>query len=70
VAAELRSRGQRRLAALNQAVTLRDLNIPGFDFHSLRGKAQRYSLHVHGPWCITFEWRDSEAWNVDLEQYY
>lgn len=70
VAAELRSRAQRRLDALNQAVTLRDLNIPGFDFHSLRGKPQRYSLHVNGPWCITFEWRDSEAWNVDLEQYH
>ena len=56
--------------ALKQAETLRDLNVPGFDFHPLRGKPQRYSLHVNGPWCITFEWRDGAAWQVDLEQYH
>jgi proteic killer suppression protein len=70
VAADLQTRALRRLDALEQAATLRDLNIPGFDFHPLRGKPQRYSLHVNGPWCITFEWRDAEAWQVDLEQYH
>ena len=70
VAAELQSRALRRLDALAEAATLRDLNIPGFDFHPLRGKPQRYSLHVNGPWCITFEWRDEDALQVDLEQYH
>jgi len=70
VAAELQRRALRRFDALDQAAALRDLNLPGFDFHLLRGKPQRYSLHVNGPWCITFEWRDSHAWNVDLEQYH
>ena len=51
-------------------MTLRDLNVPGFDFHPLRSKPQRYSLHVNGPWCITFEWREGDAWQVDLEQYH
>jgi proteic killer suppression protein len=36
VAADLQSRALRRLDALQQAATLRDLNIPGFDFHPLR----------------------------------
>ncbi len=70
VAADLRSRALRRLDALQNAETLRDLNIPGFDFHPLKGKPPRYSLHVNGPWCITFELREGEAWNVDLEQYH
>ena len=70
VAGELRIRALRRLDALEHATTLRDLNIPGFDFHPLRGRPQRYSLHVNGPWCITFEWLDGEAWNIDLEQYH
>lgn len=70
VAAGLQSRVLRRLDALEHAGTLRDLNIPGFDCHPLRGKPQRYSLHVNGPWCITFEWRDAAAWQVDLEQYH
>jgi toxin HigB-1 len=70
VAADLHKRALRRLDALAQAASLRDLNVPGFDFHALRGKPRRYSLHVNGPWCITFEWRDGEAWQVDLEQYH
>ncbi|HVA81208.1 MAG TPA: type II toxin-antitoxin system RelE/ParE family toxin [Candidatus Binataceae bacterium] len=70
VAASLRSRVLRRLDALEHAAALRDLNIPGFDFHPLKGKPQRYSLHVNGPWCITFEWRDGDAWSVAMEQYH
>ena len=70
VAADLQARALRRLDALERAVTLRDLNVPGFDFHPLRSKPQRYSLHVNGPWCITFEWREGDAWQVDLEQYH
>ncbi len=60
----------RRLDALEEAQTLEALNVPGFNFHPLRGKPTRYSLHVNGPWCITFEWDDGEALRVDLEQYH
>jgi len=55
---------------LDQAAALRDMNVPGFDFHPLSGTPTRYSLHVNGPWCITFEWIDGDAWRVDLEQYH
>ncbi len=70
VRAELQSRCLRRLDALDQAESLGDLKIPGFDFHGLRGKPKRYSIHVNGPWCITFEWIDNDAWRVDFEQYH
>jgi toxin HigB-1 len=70
VAHDLRRRAIRRLDALDQATTLADLRVPGFDFHALRGAPKRYSLHVNGPWCITFEWIEGEAWRVDLEQYH
>jgi proteic killer suppression protein len=59
-----------RLGALDEAVDLKDLNEPGFDFHPLKGKPQRYSIHVNGPWCITFEWEAGTARRVDLEQYH
>ena len=49
---------------------LEDLDVPGFDFHPLRGKPQPYSLHVNGPWCITFEWDQGEAVRADIEQYH
>jgi proteic killer suppression protein len=67
---DLHARALRRLDALDQATTLADLRVPGFGFHALRGAPKRYSLHVNGPWCITFEWIDGEAWRVDLEQYH
>lgn len=70
VAAELSTRALRRLDALEQAATLLDINVPGFSFHPLRGEPRRYSVHVNGPWCITFEWRGADAWNVNLEQYH
>lgn len=67
---DLQSRSLRRLDALNQAESLIDLNVPGFNFHSLQGRPKRYSIHVNGPWCITFEWEEGEALRVDLEQYH
>ena len=33
---------------------------------ALRGKPKRYRVHVSGPWHITFEWKESDAWRVDL----
>jgi proteic killer suppression protein len=67
---DLQSRALRRLDVLDEAGELLDLNVPGFDFHPLRGKPQRHSLHVNGPWCITFEWDEGHAVQVDLVQYH
>jgi proteic killer suppression protein len=66
----LHERAKRRLDALNVAAFPGDMNVPGFDFHALRGRPKRYSVHVNGPWCITFEFLDGDAWRVDLEQYH
>lgn len=70
VSSNLHARCLRRLEALDQAETLRDLNIPGFNLHELHGLPKRYSIHVNGPWCITFEWEEEEAIRVNLEQYH
>ncbi|MBS0380807.1 MAG: type II toxin-antitoxin system RelE/ParE family toxin [Proteobacteria bacterium] len=68
---DLQGRTLRRLDALHVARELADLSVPGFDFHPLKGhKPTRYSLHVNGPWCITFEWADGDALRVDLQQYH
>ena len=70
VRSDLQRRCLRRLEVLDQANSLTDLNIPGFNFHGLQGVPKRYSIHVNGPWCITFEWREGDALRVDLEQYH
>jgi proteic killer suppression protein len=70
IRADLQKRAHVRLSALDNATNLQELNQPGFDFHPLKGKPQRYSIHVNGPWAITFEWQDGAAVRVDLEQYH
>lgn len=58
------------LDALDGANSMKDLNLPGFNLHQLRGKQIRHSIHVNGPWCITFEWDTPRAYRIDLEQYH
>jgi toxin HigB-1 len=60
-----------RLDRLDVAAKPEDMNLPGFSFHALKGFAPiRYTVHVNGPWCLTFEFEDGDAWRVDFEQYH
>lgn len=69
--AKLQSRILRRLDALDVAERAEELNLPGFDFHALKGfKPMRYTLHVNGPWCISFEFDGQDAFAVELENYH
>jgi len=71
IAAKLHDRILRRLDALDRTARPEDMNIPGFNFHALRGhRPTRYTVHVNGPWCITFEVENGDAYRVDLEQYH
>ena len=67
---DLLRRVRRRLLSIDEAGQLEDINVPGSNLHPLRGAKNRFAVHVNGPWRITFEWRDGEAWTVDLEQYH
>lgn len=61
----------RRLYALNVAMTPEGMNIPGNNFHDLLGFTPiRYTIHVNGPWCVTFSFQDGDAHEVDFEQYH
>jgi proteic killer suppression protein len=61
-----------RLDALDAALQPADLDIPGFNFHSLKGfKPTRYTMHVNGPWwVVTFAFEGTDAVQVDFEQYH
>ena len=60
-----------RLDRLNVATAAKQMNLPGFDFHALKGFVPtRYTVHVNGPWCITFEFESEDALRVDFEQYH
>jgi proteic killer suppression protein len=69
--ARLHARILRRLDALNIATKAEDMGIPGFDFHGLQGfNPTRYTVHVNGPWCVTFSFSEGDAHDVDFEQYH
>ncbi|MBZ9894070.1 MULTISPECIES: type II toxin-antitoxin system RelE/ParE family toxin [unclassified Mesorhizobium] len=58
-----------RLDRLEASEKPEEMNLPGFAFHALRGfDPIRYTVHVNGPWCITFEFDGKDA-RVDFEQY-
>lgn len=60
-----------RLDRLDAGTVVDDLNLPGYNFHGLRGfDPKRYTIHVNGPWCITFEFENGDAYRVDFEQYH
>jgi proteic killer suppression protein len=60
-----------RLDRLDVATRPEEMNIPGFDYRALKGhKPTRHTVHVNGPWCITFEFERGDAYRVDFEQYH
>ena len=62
---------KRILIRLDAATAPKEMNLPGFDFHALRGFVPtRYTVHVNGPWCITFEFESGDAFRIDFEQYH
>ncbi|HYH45800.1 MAG TPA: type II toxin-antitoxin system RelE/ParE family toxin [Thermoanaerobaculia bacterium] len=70
VRSDLAARVQVRLDALQAARRPEDMTLPGFEFHRLRGRPVRYTVHINGPWCVTFGWEGENAMAVDLEQYH
>jgi toxin HigB-1 len=60
-----------RLDRLTSVGSTDDLYLSGYNFHPLKGfDPTRFSIHVNGPWCITFEFSNGDAYNVDFEQYH
>lgn len=60
-----------QLAALDTALCIEDMNIPGYRLHSLKGDRKGlWSITVNGNWRITFEFVDGNAYIVNYEDYH
>jgi proteic killer suppression protein len=65
------ARVERILARLDVVHSPEDMNIPGWRFHALKGKAKgRYAVDASGNWRITFGWDGEDAVEIDLEDYH
>jgi len=60
-----------RLALLDTAQTIEDMNIPSLKLHQLKGnKAGYWAISVTGNWRIVFEFIDGNAYVVNYEDYH
>lgn len=65
------SKIERILDRLDAAVTVKDMDIPGWRLHELKGSRKgEWSVTVRDNWRITFEFEDGEAHDVNLEDYH
>ncbi len=66
--AKMQRRILARLTSLEAAGVPDDMNLADYDYHALRGlHPTRYTVHINGPWCITFEFQNGDAFRVDFE---
>lgn len=60
-----------RLAALDTATCIEDMELPGFRLHPLKGDKQGlWAIDVNKNWRIVFEFRDGNAYIVNYEDYH
>jgi proteic killer suppression protein len=62
----------RKLRMINNAKSLTDLRVPPANrLEKLSGdRAGQWSLRVNDQWRICFEWRESDAYNVEIVDYH
>ncbi len=60
-----------RLAFLHSAVTINDMDIPGYRLHELKGKLKgHWAINVSKNWRIVFRFKDNDAYVVNYEDYH
>jgi proteic killer suppression protein len=57
---------------LNRAVTLNDLSVPPANrLEKLSGDRKgQYSIRINQQWRVCFEWREGDAYNVEIVDYH
>ena len=63
---------ERKLIMLHRSATLYDLRIPPANrFEALKGSRKgQHSIRINDQWRICFEWRDGDAYNVEITDYH
>lgn len=60
-----------QLAVLDTALTIEDIDIPGYRLHALKGDRQSiWSISVSGNWRLTFEFNDGNIHILNYEDYH
>lgn len=60
-----------QLTALDTAMIIDDIDLPGYKLHELKGtKKGIWSITVNGNWRITFKFESGNAYIVNYEDYH
>lgn len=70
--ADIQHIARRKLEVLEAAEQLQDLRIPPANrLEKLSGnRAGQYSIRINQQWRICFEWREKDAYNVEIVDYH
>jgi proteic killer suppression protein len=70
--ADIQQVALRKLRMINNAININDLRIPPANrLEKLSGKREgQYSIRINDQWRICFEWQGSDAFNVEITDYY
>lgn len=62
---------KRILARLDEAMEVRNMALPGFGLHPLKGKLRgMWAVSVSGNWRIVFRFDNGKPYDVDLIDYH
>ena len=69
---DIQRAARRKLEILDAAEALQDLRIPPSNrLEKLtRDRKGQYSIRINDQWRICFEWRESDAFNVEIVDYH
>jgi proteic killer suppression protein len=69
---QIQGRARAKLLAVDAAKRLDDLRVPpGNRLEALHGDRQgQHSIRINDQWRLCFEWRDGEAWDVEVTDYH
>ena len=65
------TRLEEHLQALHTAMSIEDMDIPGWRLHPLKGDhAGLWVVNISGNWRVVFEFKDGHAYVVNYENYH
>ena len=69
---EMQQAALRKLRMLNNAKSIQDLRAPpGNRLEKLKGeRAGQYSIRINDQWRVCFEWRNDNAYEVEITDYH
>jgi toxin HigB-1 len=67
----IQDRAEERLVLLHSATSLRDLGLPSLRLEKLAGSRKgQYSIRINDQYRVCFEWRDGDAFEVEIVDYH